>query len=81
MTTARSQVAAQTGADAGAGYAMADFSVTYEAMKRRYFVTGFVNNAFNRTVVDYSDAVPFAFILSQALRPPRLYGVRVGVHF
>jgi hypothetical protein len=40
-----------------------------------------VNNAFNRTVVDYSDAVPFAFILSQALRPPRLYGVRAGVHF
>lgn len=63
------------------GYAIADFSVTYEAMKKRYFVTGFVNNAFNRTVVDYSDAVPFAFILSQALRPPRLYGVRVGVHF
>ena len=40
------------------GYATADFSVTYEAMKKRYFVTGFVNNAFNRTIVDYSDAVP-----------------------
>ncbi len=63
------------------GYAIADFSVTYEAMKRHYFVTGFVNNAFNRTAVDYSDAVPFSFIISQALRPPRIYGVRAGVHF
>ena len=63
------------------GYATADFSVTYEATKRRYFVTGFVNNAFNRTIVDYSDPAPFSFILSQALRPPRLYGVRAGVHF
>jgi iron complex outermembrane receptor protein len=63
------------------GYAIADFSVTYEAMKKRYFVAGFVNNAFNRTVVDYSDPVPFSFILTQALRPPRLYGVRAGVHF
>jgi iron complex outermembrane recepter protein len=63
------------------GYATADFSVTYQAVKKRYFVTGFVNNAFNRTIVDYSDAVPFAFILSQALRPPRLFGVRAGVHF
>jgi iron complex outermembrane receptor protein len=63
------------------GYAIADFSVTYEAMKKRYFIAGFVNNAFNRTVVDYSDPVPFSFILTQALRPPRLYGVRAGVHF
>jgi iron complex outermembrane receptor protein len=63
------------------GYAIADFSLTYEAMKSHFSVTGFVNNAFNKTVVDYSDPVPFSFILSQALRPPRIYGVRAGVHF
>ena len=63
------------------GYATADFSVTYAAINRRYFVTGYVNNAFNRTILENSDPVPFSFILTQVLRPPRLYGVRAGVHF
>jgi iron complex outermembrane receptor protein len=63
------------------GYAVADFAVTYEAATKGYSVTGFVNNAFNKTAVDYSDPVPFSFILTQALRPPRLYGIRAGVHF
>ena len=62
-------------------YATTDFSLSYEAFQKRYFVTGFVNNAFNRTVVSTSDAVPFTFIIAQTLRPPRTFGLRVGVHF
>jgi iron complex outermembrane receptor protein len=62
------------------GYAVADFSLTYQAVNKRYFLTGFVNNAFNRTIIDNSDPIPFSFVMAQVLRPPRIYGVRAGVH-
>ena len=63
------------------GYSMWDFDVTYTTARDRYFVGGFVNNAFNKTALSFSFATPFSAFMTATLQPPRVYGVRAGVHF
>jgi iron complex outermembrane receptor protein len=58
-----------------------DASLTYGAPGDRYFVTGFVNNAFDKTVIGETFPPPFSLFTVATLRPPRTYGLRVGFHF
>jgi iron complex outermembrane receptor protein len=62
-------------------YATADFALTYSAPRDRYFVTGFVNNAFDRTALQYGQPILYSAFSWGVLNPPRTYGVRAGVHF
>ncbi len=63
------------------GYALVDFELTYSAPSDRYFVTGYVHNAFDETALSFTYPVPLALFAVSALQPPRTYGARVGVHF
>lgn len=62
-------------------YWQSDASLTYAAPSDRYYVTAFVNNIENTTVVANSFPPPLTFITVGSLRPPRTYGIRAGVHF
>jgi iron complex outermembrane recepter protein len=62
-------------------YWTADASLTYGAPADRYFVTGFVNNVFDRTVIGESFPPPFSLFTIATLRPPRTYGLRAGFRF
>lgn len=70
-----------TSAEVQHAYWTADASLTYNAPADRYFVTGFVNNAFDRTVIGETFPPPFSLFTIASLRPPRTYGLRVGFHF
>jgi len=63
------------------GYALVDFELTYSGPSERYYVTAFVNNAFDKTPLSFSYPVPLSLFAVGALQPPRTYGARVGVHF
>ncbi|WP_324698871.1 TonB-dependent receptor [Novosphingobium sp. RL4] len=64
-------------------YATFDAAATYHAPANRYFVTAFVNNLTNRTVMAGSFLPPFSTTSFAVgiLRPPRTYGVRLGFDF
>lgn len=68
-------------AEIQSGYALTDFDLTYSTESDHYFVTAYVNNAFDKAAVNTSFAVPLSFFVAGSLQPPRTYGVRVGVHF
>ena len=63
------------------GYAMTNFDLTYHAQADKFYVGGYINNAFNRTALAFSFVTPFSEILTSTLQPPRTFGVRVGTHF
>jgi len=58
-----------------------DFDLTYAGQSDRYYVTGYVDNAFDKTEIQYSFVMPFSSAVSAILRPPRTFGVRAGVHW
>lgn len=62
-------------------YWLTDASVTYNFPGRHLFLTGFVNNAFDRRVVSGALIVPFSSFLIGQLNSPRTYGVRGGFKF
>ena len=62
-------------------YSLWNFDLTYHAASDRYWVGTYVDNAFNKTAIDFSFAVPFSGFATGLLQNPRTYGVRVGVHF
>jgi iron complex outermembrane recepter protein len=63
------------------GYAKWDFDLTYYVRDDRYYVSAYVDNAFNKTALAFSFVTPFSSFLTSTLQPPRTYGVRVGAHF
>ena len=63
------------------GYAMTNFDLTYHAQADKFYVGGYIDNAFNRTALAFSFVTPFSEILTSTLQPPRTFGVRVGTHF
>lgn len=63
------------------GYWLVDAGLTFYAPGRRYFIEGFINNMFDKTVVAMSFPVPFGSFFSTGLRPPRTFGVRAGFKF
>ena len=62
-------------------YALWNFDLTYHAANDRYYVGPYVDNAFNKTAIDFSFAVPFSGFATGLLQNPRTYGIRGGVHF
>jgi iron complex outermembrane receptor protein len=62
-------------------YTLVDASVTFAGAEDRYFLTAFINNAFDETIVGNTFPPPLSFFTVGSLRPPRTYGVRLGVQF
>ena len=56
-------------------------SLTYSAPGDKFFVSGFVNNLFDRTVIGETFPPPFSLFTVATLRPPRTYGARFGMQF
>jgi iron complex outermembrane receptor protein len=63
------------------GYVSLGTSVTYTSRDGGYYVTAYGNNLTDETVVANSFQPPFGTYVVGLLRPPRLYGLRVGVNF
>ncbi|NKJ45033.1 MULTISPECIES: TonB-dependent receptor [unclassified Novosphingobium] len=62
-------------------YWMADVQGVYHAAGDRFSIGGYVNNIFDKTVMNSTFPVPFGLFNTANLRPPRTYGVRVGMKF
>ena len=62
-------------------YWLADASITFEAPEERFFVTAFINNAFDETVLTSSNLVGLGSFSVAQLNNPRTYGVRAGFKF
>ena len=62
-------------------YWLADASITFEAPEKRFFVTAFINNAFDETVLTSSNLVGLGSFSVAQLNNPRTYGVRAGFKF
>lgn len=63
------------------GYVSLAASITYAASDDRYSVTAFGTNLTDETVVANSFQPPFGSFVVGTLRPPRLYGLRLGARF
>lgn len=63
------------------GYALWSFDFTYRKSGDRFYVGAYVDNAFNKTAVNFSFAVPFSGFEAGLLQNPRTFGVRLGTHF
>lgn len=65
------------------GYWLTDLSLGYEAPSRRWFMTAYVDNVADRTIVQTTFPHPLAgaALISAAMSPPRTYGARFGVKF
>jgi len=63
------------------GYASLGASLTYTTGDDRYYVTAFGNNLTDETVVANTFQPPFGRFVVGTLRPPRLFGLRVGARF
>ncbi|WP_017667607.1 TonB-dependent receptor [Sandarakinorhabdus sp. AAP62] len=64
-----------------AAYRMSDLYLTLAADDERWSLTGFVNNAENRTIYASSSLRPVLPVVYNALRPPRTFGIRASVGF
>lgn len=64
-------------------YWLSNATLGYRAPQDRWSITGYVNNLANKTVIAGTFAHPLAGaeLTAATLRPPRTYGVRVGVKF
>jgi iron complex outermembrane receptor protein len=62
------------------GYSLWDFDLTYTTQSHLY-VGAYINNAFDKTALSFSFGTPFSSFMTGTLQPPRLFGVRAGVHF
>jgi iron complex outermembrane receptor protein len=56
-------------------------SITYTSSDERYYVAAFGNNLTDETVVANTFQPPFGSFVVGTLRPPRLYGLRLGARF
>jgi len=64
-------------------YWLSNATLGYRAPQDRWSITGYVNNLANKTVIAGTFAHPLAGaeLTAATLRPPRTYGVRLGVKF
>jgi iron complex outermembrane receptor protein len=62
-------------------YWQVDASVTYSAPGDKFFLSGFVNNLTNTTVIGNTFPPPLSGFVVGSLRPPRTFGVRAGFRF
>jgi iron complex outermembrane receptor protein len=63
------------------GYWMSDASITYSAPGDRYFISAYVSNIEDKTVIGNTFPPPLGNFVVGSVRPPRTYGVRAGVKF
>jgi iron complex outermembrane receptor protein len=63
------------------GYASLGASITYTPTDHRYYVTAYGNNLTDETVVANTFQPPFGQFVVGTLRPPRLFGLRIGARF
>lgn len=65
------------------GYWLTDLSLGYEAPRKRWFLTAYVENVADRDIMQATFPHPLAGseLIATALRPPRTYGARFGVKF
>lgn len=64
------------------GYALLDVQLTYKPEVSHFTISVFANNLTDKTVVGFAQPHPrAAALVTQTLRPPRTYGVRVGYKF
>jgi iron complex outermembrane recepter protein len=63
------------------GYVSFGASITYATSDDKYYATVFANNLADETVVANSFQPPFSSFVVGTLRPPQLYGVRLGARF
>jgi iron complex outermembrane receptor protein len=63
------------------GYLWLDASITYSTRDDRFSVTAFGTNLTDETVVANTFQPPFSSFVVGLLRPPRLYGLRLGARF
>ena len=62
-------------------YVSVGASITYNSNDNKYYVTAYGNNLTDETVVANSFQPPFGSFVVGNLRPPRLYGLRLGARF
>jgi iron complex outermembrane receptor protein len=62
-------------------YTTLDALLTYSSAADRFSVSAFVNNATDETVKSEAFPAPFSLFTTAILRPPRTYGMRIGVRF
>ncbi|MGH7481151.1 MAG: TonB-dependent receptor domain-containing protein, partial [Longimicrobiales bacterium] len=62
-------------------YASLGLSLTYAASDDRYYAAVFCNNVTDETVVASTFQPPFGSFVVGTLRPPRLFGLRLGARF
>jgi iron complex outermembrane receptor protein len=63
------------------GYASLGASITYASRDDRFYVTAYGTNLTDEAVVAHSFQPPFGSFVVGTLRPPRLYGLRIGARF
>ena len=63
------------------GYVSLGASITYNSSDDRYYVTAYGDDLTDETVVANSFQPPFGSFVVGSLRPPRLYGLRLGARF
>ena len=64
-------------------YWLTNATLGYRAPQDRWSITGYVNNLSDRTVISgtFPNPLAGATLTAATLRPPRTYGVRLGVKF
>lgn len=65
------------------GYWLTDLSLGYEAPRKRWYVTAYIDNVADRNVIQTAFPHPLAgaALIATSMRPPRTYGARFGVKF
>lgn len=62
-------------------YWQVDGDLTFSTANGRLAITGYINNAFNKTVIANTFPTPFSLFTSASLRPPRTFGVRLALKY
>jgi iron complex outermembrane receptor protein len=73
----------EDGADKISAYTVTNAQIQLNAPDNQWYVQAFVKNAFNKTYVtgEYLTSSSSGLYTNEFLGDPRMYGVRVGIHF
>jgi outer membrane receptor protein involved in Fe transport len=73
----------EDGADKIAGFSVTNAQIQLNSPDQQWYVQAFIKNAFNKVYVtgEYLTSSSSGLYTNQFLGDPRMYGVRVGIHF
>jgi iron complex outermembrane recepter protein len=73
----------EDGADKIAGFTVTNAQIQLNSPDQQWYVQAFIKNAFNKVYVtgEYLTSSSSGLYTNQFLGDPRMYGVRVGIHF